>query len=55
MAKLVAQVGPVVLVIKDDRARLSKKTARLWAEVATDAASRIAETLGVEEEDENDG
>ena len=54
MAKIVTQVGPVQIIIKDDRAHLSAKTARLWAQISCDAGRQIAEIVGVEEVTEED-
>lgn len=56
MAKFVTQVGPVVVCIKDDRAKLTKKTARVWAAITVEAAEKIAEFIGAEEvEEDTDG
>ena len=49
MAKIVTQVGPVTVLIKDDRASLDPETARLWAQLSCDAARQIAEFIGTEE------
>ena len=52
MAKVVVQVGPMAVVIKDDRAKLTDERVRLWAELACNAGVALAEALGVEDETE---
>ena len=57
MAKLIGQMGPVTVVVKDDRAVLKGKALREWKDAVTDllagAAALITESE-YEEEAEDD-
>lgn len=53
MAKLIAQVGPLTVVIKDDRASLSGKALKEWKAAAAELIEGCAALTVPEEEVES--
>jgi hypothetical protein len=50
MPKLLVAVGPVTVLIKDDRAVMDKDTLKAWKNAASELIAGAVGLLGIEEE-----